>query len=209
MWFVYMTPMTQSNTSCPSLSQNQCFDFNYRDYCFRTHCAYLHQCIRCNDKHPLIRCIDTQTHTYPNFKQSFRGQGIDHPSSSPSINQGKFLHSQDMSHYSQGKWILGDTQTKILQKLGHSISYRDRKAAHSLRDGVVNGFKLRYEGPRISFFSNILVAADQYPGISQEKIAERRQNTNVIKIIMQNFEELCLEIGVPLNIEKTFASTTK
>lgn len=95
MWFVYMTPMTQSNTSCPSLSQNQCFDFNYRDSCFRTHCAYLHQCIRCNDKHPLIRCIDTQTHTYPNFKQSFRGQGIAfRPSQFQSIYQPRQVSPQ-------------------------------------------------------------------------------------------------------------------
>lgn len=75
LWLVYMTPGIQSNTNRPSSSPNKCFDFNYRDSCNRIHCAYLHQCIRCNNKHPLIRCMDTQTPTHP-IGQSFRGQGF-------------------------------------------------------------------------------------------------------------------------------------
>lgn len=69
LWLVYMTPGIQSNTNRPSISPNKCFDFNYRDSCNRIHC------IRCNNKHPLIRCMDTQTPTHPNG-QSFRGQGF-------------------------------------------------------------------------------------------------------------------------------------
>lgn len=109
---------------------------------------------------------------------------LDRLSFSPPINQGKSYHSQDnlhlsqdmlhhsqdMLHHSQDKWALGVSPLKTQQILEHLINYPDREAAHTLREGLVNGFKLQYEGPRFPIFSSNLVSAKQHPNVLQEKI---------------------------------------
>lgn len=48
--------------------------------------------------------------------------------------------------------------------------YPDRSAALALGEGLINGFKLMYSGPRQPVVTNNLISANQHPKILQEKI---------------------------------------
>lgn len=71
LWLLYMnqtvsggiyhnrqsTGAEQFGTSSPlGQAGGKCYDFNYRGYCTRNICTYVHTCIKCNQAHPALSC---------------------------------------------------------------------------------------------------------------------------------------------------------
>ena len=38
-------------------SNKKCFDYNFKGFCSRISCQYLHRCIKCTGGHPMLSCI--------------------------------------------------------------------------------------------------------------------------------------------------------
>ena len=38
-------------------SNNKCFDYNFKGFCSRISCQYLHRFIKCTGGHPMLSCI--------------------------------------------------------------------------------------------------------------------------------------------------------
>lgn len=61
LWLLYIhqnnIPQIQSNTPKPNnYALGKCFDYNYKGFCSRAFCSYLHCCIKCNKEHPAATC---------------------------------------------------------------------------------------------------------------------------------------------------------
>ncbi|XP_062617622.1 uncharacterized protein LOC134279286 [Saccostrea cucullata] len=77
LWLMYMhAPSQQAVSTQPSpgqITHNKCFNFNYRGFCSKQGCGYLHMCIKCNNGHPISSCPLKQTSI--GQYQSFKGEG--------------------------------------------------------------------------------------------------------------------------------------
>ena len=76
LWLLHMyqTPSRSNNTSIdkqPS-AVGKCFDYNFKAYCQRRRCTYLHRCAKCDGPHPSVKCFSKQNRTL-NFR-SDQGQ---------------------------------------------------------------------------------------------------------------------------------------
>ena len=137
----------------------KCYDFNNRGYCTRNISTYVHTCIKCNQAHPALSC------------QSNVGQGMSQrvstfsrPRTSGSVNQSwgpmntqfkqghNFPHfaSHFQSHPKQDIWELIKSPINLHQIKQIAYLYPNKKVAIELIEGFQEGFKLNFQGPRIS-----------------------------------------------------------
>lgn len=88
LWLLYM--YQAPNTPIPAIKTNigndyyhsssigKCYDYNYKGNCVRNGCTYVHSCLKCNQAHPSVWCIN-----------SSRGQALAHQFRLPSNTSNK------------------------------------------------------------------------------------------------------------------------
>ena len=69
-------------------------------------------------------------------------------------------------------WALGVSPINIKAYLRHLHLYKLVNSEHAmfLREGLVNGFKIQYSGPRIGMFSKNLISAKTHANILEDKL---------------------------------------
>ncbi|VDI43964.1 Hypothetical predicted protein [Mytilus galloprovincialis] len=156
LWLLYMYPPSSNSNAPVSTGRFKCYAFNYQGNCVNQSCPYNHSCLRCSDQHPLIQC--PRQNVFPNrvggnarfqqprpqFRPRFQARGgnpVQYPNNTKSYSESKLLRHL---------WDKGWTPINILELNTYLGDYANRVDAQLLLEGFTFGFRIQYEGPRIS-----------------------------------------------------------
>jgi hypothetical protein len=136
-WLFYMQGNSSTNeltmTNNMSLNKNnlKCYAFNYVGSCYKQGCSYSHTCIHCGAGHSVKVCYIKQGHSRNGFNTTVAKQS--NRNYTPFGFKNVRLPARNPRH----------NNTNLLNV------YSKRDDAEILKNGILNGFRLNYIGPRV------------------------------------------------------------